>query len=105
MEDKNPINIDSFIDYEAEYKSIIKGAKITGQNLVGRCPFHDDKKSSFSANLKTGQCHCFVGCIDGNFLTFLGKYKQISTKEAYKQMLEKYGKLEKTEKVKKTKSY
>ena len=104
MEDKNPINIDSFIDYETEYKSIIKGAKITGQNLVGRCPFHDDKKSSFSANLKTGQCHCFVGCIDGNFLTFLGKYKQISTKEAYKQLLEKYGRLEKTEKVKKTKS-
>ena len=51
------LNIDDFVNYEAEYKSIIKNAKPSGNNLIGRCPFHDDKKNSFSADLKTGQWH------------------------------------------------
>lgn len=48
------INIDDFVDYAAEYKSVIKGAKITGDRIIGRCPFHDDNKDSFAADLKTG---------------------------------------------------
>ena len=88
------INIDDFVDYEAEYKSLIKGHKITGDRLIGRCPFHDDKKDSFSADLKTGQCHCFTGCIDGNFISFWAKLYGTDTKEAYKQILDKYGRLQ-----------
>lgn len=88
------INIDDFVNYEAEYKSVIKGAKITGDRLVGRCPFHDDREASFSANLKTGQCHCFTGCIDGNFITFWSQLHGVDSKEAYKEILDKYGKLE-----------
>lgn len=87
-------NIDDFVDYAAEYKSIIKGAKITGDRLVGRCPFHDDSKDSFSADLKSGKCHCFAGCIDGNFVTFWAQLKGMDTKDAYKDILGRYGKLE-----------
>ncbi len=102
------INIDDFVNYEEEYKGVIKEAKIQGDQLVGRCPFHDDKEASFTANLKTGQCHCFCGCIDGNFTTFYAKLHGIDTKEAYKEILDRYGKLEKPEekpKSKKNKSY
>ena len=88
------LNIDDFVDYAAEYKSIIKNANITGDQLIGRCPFHDDKKDSFSADLKTGKCHCFAGCIEGNFVTFYSKYYGINSKDAYKEILSKYGRLE-----------
>ena len=94
------LNIDDFVDYAAEYKSLIKDAKITGDRLIGRCPFHDDRKDSFTANLKTGMCYCFTGCIEGNFITFWAKYHGISNKDAYKQILEKYGKAQEPHKPK-----
>ena len=90
MEEK--INIDDFVNYEAEYKRTVKHAKITGRRLVGCCPFHDDKAASFSADLDTGLCHCFTGCIDGNYLTFYAKLNGIDTHEAYKRVLSEYGK-------------
>lgn len=94
------LNIDDFVDYAAEYQSIIKNARITGDRIIGRCPFHDDNKDSFTADVKTGKCHCFTGCIDGNFITFWAKYHGVDNKEAYKQILDKYGKLQDLEKPK-----
>ena len=91
------LNIDDFVNYEAEYKSIIKGVKPSGSNLIGRCPFHDDKKNSFSADLKTGQWHCFAEDRGGNFVSFWAELHGVDTKEAYKQILEKYGKLAETD--------
>ena len=44
------LNIDDFVNYETEYRAIIKGAKPSGGNLVGRCPFHDDKKKKKTKN-------------------------------------------------------
>ena len=38
------LNIDDFVDYAAEYKSILKNAKITGDRIMGKCPFHDDRQ-------------------------------------------------------------
>ena len=90
------LNIDDFVDYAAEYKSILKHAEITGDRIIGRCPFHDDNKNSFTADLRTGKCHCFTGCIDGNFVSFWAKYYGTNTKDAYKEILDKYGKLEDT---------
>ena len=93
------LNIDDFVDYQKEYESIIKNAKLNGSKMVGRCPFHDDRKNSFSVDLKTGKCNCFAGCIKGNFLTFWAKYYNGNedTTEAYKQILEKYEKLDNPE--------
>lgn len=87
------LNIDDFVDYAAEYQSVLKNVKITGDRIMGRCPFHDDNQDSFTADAKTGKCHCFTGCIDGNFITFWSKLHGVDTKTAYKEILEKYGKL------------
>lgn len=97
------LNIDDFVNYETEYRAIIKGAKPSGGNLVGRCPFHDDQKNSFSVNLKTGQWHCFSEDRGGNFVDFWAELNGVDTKEAYKQILEKYGKLEEPKQDKKPK--
>ena len=85
------INIDQVVDYKAEYSSYIKKHKITGDQLVGVCPFHDDKKESFTANLKTGQWYCFAEGRGGNFVDFYAETYGTDTKEAYKAILEKYG--------------
>lgn len=95
------INIDDFVDYKTEYEAVIKHPKITGDRLVGKCPFHKDDKESFTADLKTGMCHCFAGCIDGNFLTFLSKLNNTDTKDEYKNLLMKYGRYIEPEKKEK----
>lgn len=97
------INIDDFVDYAAEYKAAIKDPKITGDRIIGKCPFHDDAKDSFTADIRTGKCHCFAGCIDGNFVTFWAKLHDTDTKEAYKQILRKYGKYQDPEERKQEK--
>ena len=102
MNTAEQLNIDDFVNYEAEYKQAIKEAQITGDQLVGKCPFHDDRAASFSANLKTGVCKCFAGCIDGNFISFWAQLHNTDNKEAYKEILARYGKLSEP-KIQKTK--
>lgn len=92
----NAVNIDEFVNYASEYGSIIKRSKISGNRLIGKCPFHDDAKDSFTADLTTGKCTCFAGCIEGNFISFWAKYRGIDTKEAYKDILDRYGRLNET---------
>ena len=101
------VDIDRLVDYRSEYTQYIKKAKITGDQLIGLCPFHDDKNNSFSVNLKTGQWHCFAEDRGGNFTQFYAEVNGLDTKEAYKQILEKYGVVqeEKKEESKQKKSY
>ena len=49
------LNIDNFVNYREEYSSIIKKSKISGNRLIGLCPFHNDSNPSFSVDLTTGQ--------------------------------------------------
>lgn len=83
------IDLDRVVDYAAEYACIEK-AKKSGGNLVGLCPFHKDKNASFSVDLKTGRYKCFACGEEGNFVTFFAKMNGLDTKDAYKQILEKY---------------
>ena len=53
------IDLDRLVDYRAEYTSAIEKYQISGDNLTGLCPFHQDTKNSFSVNLLTGQWRCF----------------------------------------------
>lgn len=85
------VDIDHLVDYKTEYSRIIPKYKISGDNLTGLCPFHDDKNNSFSVDLKTGCWKCHAEDRGGNFTSFYAELNGIDTKEAYKAILKKYG--------------
>lgn len=85
------VNIDNLVDYRTEYESKLKKCKVTGHELLALCPFHDDSKPSFNVNLNTGQYECKACGEKGNFTTFYSKINGVTTKEAYKSILQKYG--------------
>lgn len=89
-------DLDQIVDYRAEYTAVISSEKlkISGDSLLGLCPFHPDSEASFSVNLKTGQWNCFSEGEYGNFLHFWAKihgYDRNETTRAYKEIMEKYG--------------
>ena len=85
------IDLDRIVDYRSEYTAVIKKPKITGDQMIGLCPFHQDKNDSFSVDLKTGKWHCFSEDRGGNFISFWAELNGVSTQDAYKQILAKYG--------------
>lgn len=93
MAARDMIDIDRIVDYRAEYTAVIEKYQISGDNLTGLCPFHQDRENSFSADLVTGKWHCFAEDEGGNFVTFWAKYHGYGddTKRAYKEILSKYG--------------
>ena len=84
------VDLDRLVDYEREYRSVVKRAQVTGDHMIGLCPFHDDSKNSFSVDLKTGRWHCFSEDIGGNYVDFVAKMNGSSTKDAYKRIMEDY---------------
>ena len=90
---KEAVDLDKIVDYRAEYAAVVEGLKPGGEDggLIGRCPFHHDRNRSFSVNPKTGMWHCFTEDEGGNFVTFWAKIHNVDTKQAYKEILEKYG--------------
>ena len=87
------VDLDRLVDYKTEYCSVIKKHKITGENLTGLCPFHNDNNNSFSVDLRTGMWKCHAEDRGGNFITFYAELNGLDNHEAYKQILEKYGAL------------
>ena len=85
------INIDRIIDYKTEYSQGLEKVEIKGNQLSALCPFHDDSHASLSVDLKTGQYNCFACGASGNFVSFYAFKNGVDNKEAYKQILDKYG--------------
>lgn len=101
------VDIDRLVNYEKEYRNVIKKAIVSDGHLTGLCPFHDDKNNSFSVDLATGKWHCFSEDEGGNYVSFYARLHGIDTKEAYKKILEEYGvsREEQQEQAKRDKSY
>lgn len=97
---RDQVDLDRLVDYRAEYTAVIEKYKITGDNLIGLCPFHQDRNNSFSVDLKTGKWHCFAEDDGGNFVSFWAKFHGMSTGDAYKAILERYGAAQDREKPK-----
>ena len=93
MAARDNVDLDRIVDYKAEYTAAISKEKlrISGDSLLGLCPFHQEKNPSFSVDLKTGKWNCFTEGESGNFITFYAKLHNIDTGTAYKEILEKYG--------------
>lgn len=88
---ESDVDIDSFVDYRAEYSQYVKKAHVSGDNLIGLCPFHNDKNNkSFSVDLKTGKWHCLTEDTGGNFISFYAKIHNVDNSEAFKRILGKY---------------
>ena len=85
------INIDDVVNYETEYRAAVEKATIRGDRLTGLCPFHKDKNASFSVNLKNGCYTCFACGASGNYTNFVASNEGISTKDAYRVILDRYG--------------
>lgn len=64
--------------------------KKRGVNLVGLCPFHDDKTPSFYVSPSKGLCKCFACGKGGNPVHFIMEHEQLSYPEALRWLAKKY---------------
>lgn len=67
--------------------SLYKGElKHSGRCLIGKCPFHEDRVSSFAIYPETNSFYCFSGCGGGDSITFYMKLHDVDFKEAIKKL-------------------
>src|SRR5690625_3165270 len=72
------------VDIIGEYISL----KNQGKNLIGLCPFHDEKTPSFSVRKDKQFFHCFGCKKGGNVFNFLMEIEGFSYVEAIKFLAE-----------------
>ena len=65
--------------------------KRRGANLIGLCPFHNEKSGSFSVSQSKQIFHCFGCGAGGNVISFLMKYDNLTFTEALQQLAEEQG--------------
>lgn len=67
----NHVDIDARIDWQSFYMTRLDRPKQSGKQIISLCPFHGDRKPSFSVNTDTGMYNCFSCARRGNAYTFL----------------------------------
>ena len=80
-------NAASIVDVISEYVALRK----TGKNFIGLCPFHADKKPSFTVSEEKQIFHCFGCGQGGNVFSFLVQHNNLSFPEAVRFVAQKYG--------------
>ncbi len=65
--------------------------KKRGANLLGRCPFHDEKTPSFTVSPSKGIYKCFGCGKAGNSVNFLMDHDNLSFSDAIRQLATKFG--------------
>lgn len=64
--------------------------KKRGVNLLGNCPFHDEKTPSFTVSPVKGIFKCFGCGKGGNSINFVMEHEQYSYPEALRYLAKKY---------------
>ncbi len=64
--------------------------KKRGANLLGRCPFHDEKTPSFTVSPAKGIYKCFGCGKAGNSVSFLMEHDHLSFSDAIRRLAQKY---------------
>lgn len=60
--------------------------KRRGKEYIGKCPFHSDRRPSFSVNPQKGLWHCFACQIGGSVIDFVMKLKNCTFSEAVEEL-------------------
>lgn len=74
----------------SEVVSDFVSLKKRGVNLIGLCPFHNEKTPSFTVSASKGIYKCFGCGKGGNSVNFLMEHEHISYPEALKTLAKKY---------------
>lgn len=67
------------------------GLKRRGRDMVGLCPFHNEKTPSFHLNLAMGLYYCFGCGKGGNVFTFVQEMEGVGFREALEMLAEEVG--------------
>jgi DNA primase len=67
------------------------GLKKVGQNMIGLCPFHNEKTPSFAVHPVRQIYHCFGCGVGGDVFSFVMEVEKCSFPEAVKTVAEKCG--------------
>ena len=65
--------------------------KKAGRNLVGLCPFHNEKTPSFSVSPQNGFFHCFGCGVGGDVITFIKRIENLDYVDAVKLLAQRAG--------------
>ena len=65
--------------------------KKSGSNFTGLCPFHNEKRTSFSVWGGKQMYYCFGCGTGGNVFTFLMEYENLTFPEALEQLAGRVG--------------
>ena len=76
----------NIVDVISEHVALKK----TGKNFTGLCPFHADKKPSFTVSEEKQIFHCFGCGQGGNVFSFLMQYNNLSFPEAVGFLAQRY---------------
>lgn len=84
--------VDKIIDESRidEVVSDFVALKKRGVNLLGNCPFHNEKTPSFTVSPAKGIYKCFGCGVSGNAVNFVMEHEQMSYPEALKYLAKKY---------------
>ncbi len=89
-----PQDVIAEIKYRNDIESVISQYVVLrrrGKNLIGLCPFHNEKTPSFTLYPEYGSFYCFGCGVGGDVLTFTGMIEHLDYVESIKFLAEKSG--------------
>lgn len=89
-----PEEVINEIKYRNDIESVISPyvtLKRRGKNLVGLCPFHNEKTPSFTVYPENGSFYCFGCGVGGDIFSFIGLAENLDYFESIKSLAEKSG--------------
>lgn len=89
-----PQEVIAEIKYRNDIESVISQymvLKRRGKNLVGLCPFHNEKTPSFTVYPENGSFYCFGCKVGGDVITFTGLIEHLDYVESIKYLADKSG--------------
>src|SRR5271166_5925801 len=65
--------------------------KPQGKDLIGHCPFHDDRTPSFSVTPGKNLWNCLAGCGGGDNIQLVMRWEKVSFRYAAEKLLARLG--------------